>query len=217
MVVDGDHRCHDKPAQRRRESCTSRREPTRDAGAIGGFDRAAHREYGRRLLRVRPAGWRSIFAAPQSVWLGTRKSGSVWQTTFAEPTHIGSILQINSDDPQQLKNAPRNYSWQVSDDGEQWTILHETVVLQEYRLFRIHRLKQAVTTKHIRLVVNLSHGSAPALREVEFYSKVDAEIPCPEWIVAVSSDEDSDNVSLGMPFVSLARLCEGWEYVPHSR
>lgn len=152
--------------------------------------------------------------APQSMWLGTKKSGSVWQTTFAEPTQIGSFLQINSDDPHQLKNAPRNYSWQVSDDAEHWTILRETVVLLESRLFRIHRLKQAVITKHIRLVVNVSHGSAPALREVEFYPAIDAEIPFPDWIVAVSSDEDPDNVSLGMPFIWLARLCDGWERTP---
>ncbi len=170
----------------------------------------------RQTVIRRPVRWMAIVSlvAPQSMWLGTKKSGSVWQTTFAEPTQIGSILQINSDDPHQLKNAPRNYSWQVSDDGEQWTLLQDTVVLRENRLFRIHRLKQAVTTKHIRLVVNLSHGSAPALREVEFYPAVDAEIPFPEWIVAVSSDEDPDNVSLGMPFISLARLCDGWQNVP---
>ncbi len=149
----------------------------------------------------------------QSMWMGAKKSGSIWQVSFNKPTEIGSILQINSDDPFYLKHAPRNYSWQVSDDGENWTILRETVVLQETRLFRIHRLKQTVRTNHIRLVVNLSHGAAPALREVEFYAAVDAEIEFDDWIVAVSSDEDPENISIGMPFVSLARQCEGWENV----
>ncbi len=149
-----------------------------------------------------------------SMWMGTKKSGAVWQVSFNQPTQIGSILQINSDDSSSLKNSPRNYSWQVSDDGENWTILRDTVVLQETRLFRIHRLNQSITTNHIRIVVNLAYGAAPVLREVEFYAAVDAEIEFDDWIVAISSDEDPESVSLGMPFVSLARQCEGWENVP---
>ena len=150
----------------------------------------------------------------QSVWRGTRKPGSVCQTTFAAPTPIGSILQITGVHPYQLKNAFRNDAWQVSDDGEAGTMLHETVVIRETRRFRIHRLQQAITPKKIRLVVKLSHSAALAPREVEFDSAVDAEIPFPAWIVAVSSDEDPDKVSLGIPFISLARLCEGWEKAP---
>lgn len=150
----------------------------------------------------------------QSVWRGTRKPGSVCQTTFAAPTPIGSILQITGVHPYQLKNAFRNDAWQVSDDGEAWTMLHETVVIRETRRFRIHRLQQAITPKKIRLVVKLSHSAALAPREVEFDSAVDAEIAFSAWIVAVSSDEDPDKVSLGIPVISLARLCEGWLKAP---
>ncbi|MBL8814444.1 MAG: discoidin domain-containing protein [Planctomyces sp.] len=145
-----------------------------------------------------------------SVWLGTRKSGDVWQVTFSEPTVIGSILQINSDDPHRMANAARNYSWQISDDGNEWTNLPDTIVRNEKRLFRIHRLKETVTTKHIRLVVNLAYGQAPALREVEFYPSTASIVPFDEWFVAVSSDEDPENLAIGLPFVALARLCDGW-------
>jgi len=149
-----------------------------------------------------------------SLWTGTQKYGSFWQVEFAEPTAIGSILQINSDDEHLLKNAPRNYSWQISDDGRTWITLPETIVRKETRLFRIHRLRESVTTKYIRLMVNLAYGAAPALREVEFYPTVDAAISFDDWIVAVGSLEDPDNTSVAMPFVQLARQCAGWENLP---
>jgi hypothetical protein len=150
----------------------------------------------------------------ESLWIGNNKYGSFWQVEFTEPRPIGSILQINSDDEHLLKNAPRNYAWQVSDDGSTWITLPETIIRKETRLFRIHRLTRPVTTKYIRLMVHLAYGSAPALREVEFYPAVDATIPFDDWIVAVSSIEDPDNTTVAMPFVQLARQCAGWEHLP---
>jgi hypothetical protein len=49
-----------------------------------------------------------------------------WQMAFAEPRRIGAILQIHGDDPEVLRNAPRNYIWQTSSDGQTWRHLLET-------------------------------------------------------------------------------------------
>lgn len=151
--------------------------------------------------------------ALESLWQGTSGSAS-WQMTFAEPRRIGAILQIHGDDPEVLRNAPRNYIWQTSSDGRNWHHLLETMTYHEKRLFRIHRLREAVETRHIRLLINLSHG-LPAVREIEFYEEVDAEIAFPDWIIGVSSLEDPDSAAITRnTFIRLARLCEGWETVP---
>ena len=151
--------------------------------------------------------------ALESLWQGTSASAS-WQMTFAEPRRIGAILQIHGDDPEVLQNAPRNYIWQTSSDGRNWHHLLETMTYHERRLFRIHRLREAVETRHIRLLINLSHG-LPAVREIEFYEEVDAEIAFPDWIIGVSSLEDPDSAAITRnTFIRLARLCEGWETVP---
>lgn len=149
---------------------------------------------------------------PESVWTGDAASCS-WTITFPEPQAIGSLLQINGDDRMVLRNAPRNYVWQWSNDGESWRPIPETVVTHEKRIFRIHRLREPIETRHLRLLVHLSHGTAPTIREVEFYPGVDAEIPFDDWIIAVSSVEDPGSVEVGMRFVNLARECEGWENV----
>ncbi len=70
--------------------------------------------------------------------------------TFAEPRRIGAILQFHGDDPEVLQNAPRNYIWQTSSDGRNWHHLLETMTYREKRLFRIHRLREPVETRHIR-------------------------------------------------------------------
>jgi hypothetical protein len=147
-----------------------------------------------------------------ALWKADAASGSL-QFTFAEPRRIGAILQINGDHPELLQHAPRNYTWQVSDDADTWRPLLETVVRSETRMYRIHRLSEAVTTRHIRLMINLSHGDAPAVREVEFYDDVHADIPFGEWILGVSSLEDPNSASVPMRFVDLARECAGWEQV----
>jgi hypothetical protein len=151
--------------------------------------------------------------ALESLWQGTSAS-ACWQMTFAEPRRIGAILQIHGDDPEVLQNAPRNYIWQTSSDGRNWHHLLETMTYQEKRLFRIHRLREAVETRHIRLLINLSHG-LPTVREIEFYEEVDAEIAFPDWLLGVSSLEDPDSAAITRnTFIRLARLCEGWETVP---
>jgi hypothetical protein len=101
----------------------------------------------------------------KSLWKGSAASG-YWQCTFPAPRRIGAILQIHGDHPELLQNAPRNYTWHVSNDGEVWTPLLETVVRRETRMYRIHRLSEAVSARHVRLMINLSYGEAPAIREV---------------------------------------------------
>jgi GMP synthase-like glutamine amidotransferase len=122
-------------------------------------------------------------------------------------------LQIHGDDEFRFHNAPRNYAWLRSDEGQTWFTLRETVVNREKRLFRIHRLKEPVRARFLRLNINLADGDAPALREVEFYPTTDAAIPFGEWVVAVSSQEDPRDVGAGLRFVTLARRCTGWEKV----
>lgn len=150
---------------------------------------------------------------PKSLWKGS--SAAEWlQVTFATQRRIGAILQIQGDNADVLSDAPRNYAWQVSDDGHVWRTLRETVVRNERRAFRLHRLTEAVTTRHARLMINLSHGAAPTIREVEFHAETDATVAFPDWILAVSSMEDPRAIQAGMPFVQLARECEAWNDVP---
>jgi hypothetical protein len=151
--------------------------------------------------------------ARQSLWQGNSASAS-WQMAFAAPRRIGAILQIHGDDPEVLRNAPRNYIWQTSSDGQTWRHLLETMTRHEKRLFRIHRLREPVETRHLRLLIHLSHG-LPAVREIEFYDRVDAEIAFPDWIIGVSSLEDPGSSAITRDsFIRLARLCEGWETLP---
>lgn len=150
----------------------------------------------------------------KSLWKGTKAQKAFWQVTFPESREIGAILQINGDHPLALQNAARNYYWQGSLDGTSWKVLRETVTHHEKRLYRIHRLAEPVKVRHLRLVVNLTTGDAPTLREVEFFSEVDAKIPFDDWIVAISSHEDPDQPLVGKPFVQLARTCDGMENLP---
>ena len=41
-----------------------------------------------------------------------------------EPQPVRAILQINGDQPTVLANAPRDYVWQWSADGQTWNDLH---------------------------------------------------------------------------------------------
>jgi hypothetical protein len=148
------------------------------------------------------------------MWQGNDPTNCYWQVSFAEPTAVGAILQIHGDDEHQLRSAPRNYMWQSSDDGVTWSRIAETVVRRETRLFRLHRLAQPVQARHFRLMIYLSHGTAPAVREVEFYPDCHAEVPFDDWILAVSSLEDPASQGAAMSFVTLARQCPGWEQVP---
>ena len=151
--------------------------------------------------------------AARSVWKGNGGPGW-WQIRFAQPRPIGAILQINGDHEYRLQNAPRNYVWQWSRDGESWSNIGETVVHQEKRLFRIHRLKEPRRVEYLRLNIYLSEGAAPALREVEFYAATDTRIEFADWIIAVNSAEDRRRQDVGTRFVQLARQCEGWHDLP---
>ena len=157
---------------------------------------------------------RDRFASePAAAWKGDNRGGW-WQIKFAEQRQVGAILQINGDDRHVLRNAPGDYVWQYSLDGQSWTSLAETFVRRERRMFRIHRLGRPVKTQFLRLNISSSKGDAPVLREVEFYSETDSRIEFDDWIVAVSSSNDPKRQELGMPFVKLARRCKGWEDVP---
>ena len=150
---------------------------------------------------------------PNFAWKCNAAAGW-WRIQFLEPRQIGAILQVNGDDPHLLRNAPRNYVWQQSLDGQSWTNLAETVVCREKRMFHIHRLRRPITAGFLRLKIYVSEGDSPTLREVEFYSETDAKIEFDDWIVAISSSDDPKRREMGMPFVKLARQCEGWEKVP---
>src|SRR5262245_9828211 len=92
-----------------------------------------------------PAGARDgqrFDCSKSSCWQGNSNERSWWwQVQFTKPCTMGAILQINGDHPLVFRNAPKNYVWQLSNDGENWRDLTETVVKNESRMFRIHRLK----------------------------------------------------------------------------
>jgi len=136
-----------------------------------------------------------------------------WQVRFAEPRQIGAFLQINGDHPLAFRNAPKSYVWQISDDGDKWRDLAETKFQAESRMFRIHRLAKAVTTRYLRLRINSAEGKFPTLREVEFYGETDAKVPFDDWIITVYTDEQRKIAEEPDSFTSLARQCKGWDNV----
>jgi GMP synthase-like glutamine amidotransferase len=150
---------------------------------------------------------------PKSLWKADRRS-AWWQIRFPKAQSVGAILQVHGDQEFHFHNAPRNYAWHWSNDEKTWHVLGETVVRREKRLFRIHRLEKAITARFLRLNINLTDGDAPVLREVEFYPATSAAIAFPEWVVAVSSEEDPRLAGTGLSFVRLARRCKGWENLP---
>lgn len=134
-----------------------------------------------------------------------------WQIRFAEPRSVGAILQVHGDRPLSLRNAPKHYVWQSSQDGRSWEDWSETEVRHERRLFRVHRLPQARQVQYLRLTILESIGAAPALREVEFYAEPDAPIEFPDWVVIVDSNERTDPQDEPGLFVNLIRQCPDWE------
>lgn len=137
-----------------------------------------------------------------------------WQIRFARPRPVGAVLQVNGDHPAILRNAPRRYVWQWSEDGRTWHSVKETETDRERRLFRIHRLASARKVRYLRMLVSESVGNAPSLREIEFYDDPRAEIDFDDWIVSVSTSESSALPGGTGLFVNLARQCPGWERVP---
>jgi hypothetical protein len=137
-----------------------------------------------------------------------------WQIRFAKPRPIGAILQIHGDRPSIFANAPRDYVWQTSDDGQSWQDLKGTETRGERRLFRLHRLAQARPATYLRLSIQASQGEAPTLREVELYAEATARIAFPDWIIAVSTTTENPRLPGETDrFVALARQCPGWENV----
>ncbi len=153
-------------------------------------------------------------SAPTHTWRGAAgEAGWWWEAKFAEPTAIGAVLQITGDHEFVLRNAPRSFVWQVSDDDANWRDLPETRVMKEQRTFRVVRFKQAQTVRAIRLKIDGVTGDAPVLREIEFFAKPDATVEFPDWIIAVNTTHDATLPGHGQEFIPLAKSCEGWNNV----
>ena len=161
--------------------------------------------------------------SPGSLWRGGAGQGAWWwQVNFRKPRSIGAILQIHGDDPLNLRNAPEHYVWQFSHDGTSWQDWNETAVSRERRLFRIHRLRKTHQVRYVRLVVFRCVGSAPSLREVEFYAEPAATIEFPDWVAIVNTGEEGSRLPSPQGFVDLVRGCPGWDrtqfqHVPHGQ
>jgi len=141
-----------------------------------------------------------------SVWKGgTNASHWWWQVEFEQPRAVGAILQVLGDHTFVFHNAPRRFVWQLSEDGVHWSDLAGTTITNEQRLYRIHRLAGAVTTRFVRLDVSAVMGTFPTLREVEIYSDPKADIPFPDWIVAVNVTHDPRLPNHGQEFIPLAK------------
>src|SRR5258708_4370755 len=76
---------------------------------------------GDRFSTVAGAAWKG--RAGDSRWW--------WQVRFDAPREVGAILQIVGDHPFVLRNAPRRYVWQRSNDGLQWIDFAETAIADE--------------------------------------------------------------------------------------
>jgi len=151
--------------------------------------------------------------AAGSLWKGEADQGVWWwQIRFPQPRPVGAILQIHGDRPMSFRDAPRDYVWQFSEDGQDWQNLNETRVQRERRLFRLHRLAEAREVRCLRLMIFQSLDAAPALREVEFFAEPTAKIEFPDWIAVVSTDEQTSPPDAPGLFVNLARQCAGWEH-----
>ncbi len=176
-----------KDAQVSASSSASERQPL---GAVDGA-----------RFSTEPAhGWQGISGA-QGWW---------WQIQFEIPRKIGAISQVFGDHPFVLRNAPRTYVWQWSNDGRQWHDLGSTWTLRERRLFHVHRLPEAQSIQYLRMQISAVTGDCPTLREIEFYSDPAEAIPFPDWIVAVNTTDRPTLPGHGQEFIPLAQSCAGW-------
>ncbi len=158
----------------------------------------------------------------RSLWKGQADQKTWWwQIRFPQARPVGAILQVHGDRPLSLRNAPRHYVWQFSEDGRNWLDWNETQVRRERRMFRLHRLAQARKVQYVRLMIFESNGAAPALREVEFLAEPNAEIPFPDWIIVVNTGEETSPPEAPGLFVNLVRECDEWKHsqfqqMPHA-
>jgi GMP synthase-like glutamine amidotransferase len=151
---------------------------------------------------------------PASLWKGASgKTSWWWQIQFDRPRKIGAILQVVGDHPRNFRNAPLRYIWQYSQDGQCWRDLRGAAKKQENRLYRIHRLKRAVESRFVRLVISEALGDGPTIREVEFYAEPTSKIEFEDWIVSVSSRESSALTANPCRFTQLLRQCKDWSHL----
>ena len=150
---------------------------------------------------------------PTALWKGSAGEASWWwQIEFPQPRGVGAILQVHGDHEYALRNAPRRYVWQASQDGKNWEDLKETSTSNERRMYRIHRLDAVRNVRWLRLAIATAEGDAPALREVEFFDDRHAEIPFPPWAIVVSTTGSNKVPGEGAAsFRRLARSCTGWD------
>ncbi len=145
-------------------------------------------------------------------WQGAaRATNWWWEARFDPPREIGAILQITGDHPFILRDAPRDYVWQWSNDNQDWHDLPTTQTTNEQRTFRLHRLERGKRVAGLRLRITGAQGPVPTLREVEFFSDPGEAVIFPDWIVAVNTTDRPGLPSHGQEFIPLARSCAGWE------
>jgi hypothetical protein len=156
--------------------------------------------------------------AARQVWRGADHAGKWWWSVeFPAPRPIGSILQIVGADSDVRQDVPHDAVWQYSPDGSSWVDLPETHVVDDVRLYRIHRLEQPVLARGLRWQITSAHGSAPVLREVEWSGAIQHDYQFPDWIVAVSTAEANEGpggLAAGREFLPLIRSCPGWTNTP---
>jgi hypothetical protein len=152
-------------------------------------------------------------ADPMKAWRG--KSGERswwWQVRFPKPRTVGAILQVVGDHGVALRNAPKNYVWQASADGDAWEDLSETAVKDERRMFRLHRLTKAREVRALRLAIReAGEGEFPTLRDVELFADPKAAVAFEPWAVVVTTTGEKKVPGVGRTFAPLARQCKGWE------
>src|SRR5258706_15531979 len=81
-----------------------------------------------------------------------------WQVHFDSARKIGAILQITGDHPFVLRNAPSDYTWQWSADGQKWRDFASTKTAGERRSFRLHRFPKAERVSFLRLQITATYG-----------------------------------------------------------
>lgn len=169
------------------------------SSSIAGYEPAGAVD-GQRFAATTGAAWKGRPGA--SPWW--------WQARFAAPQRIGAILQIVGDHEVVLRNAPRRYVWQASDDDVRWEDLTETATSDERRMFRLHRLNPPRRIRFLRLRIEAAAGEYPTLREVECFAGSAPRVLFPDWAVIVDTTGNARLPGEGLDFLRLAREGEGW-------
>ena len=163
----------------------------------------------------RPGGARDgerFSVEPGKLWRGLDgQTAWWWQLDLGSLRPIGAILQVHGDHAFVLQNAPCDYAWEASDDGQAWRTLAGTQVKGEERVFRLHRLPEPRRARWLRLSIASAHGKAPVLREVEVFDSPQARVDFPPWCIAVNATHETALPGHGQEFIPLARSAPGWE------